>query len=110
MIAIAFIQYAEENAAAAEIAKAARAEFRKHVKARFDRGVELGELPDDTDTLTLARFVLSVIQGMSIQANDNATEDDLLRLVDLALAAWPGLRPDVKPGGNGTLAGNDLTP
>jgi hypothetical protein len=37
---------------------------------------------------TLARFFGAVIQGMSVQACDGATEEELTELADVALAAW----------------------
>ena len=37
---------------------------------------------------TLARFFGAVIQGMSVQARDGASEEELAALVDVALAAW----------------------
>jgi TetR/AcrR family transcriptional regulator, copper-responsive repressor len=37
---------------------------------------------------TLARFFGAVIQGMSVQACDGATEAELAALADVALAAW----------------------
>jgi hypothetical protein len=40
------------------------------------------------DPETLARFFGAVIQGMSVQACDGASEEELAALVDVALAAW----------------------
>jgi AcrR family transcriptional regulator len=37
---------------------------------------------------TLARFFGAVIQGMSVQAGDGASEEELAALADVALAAW----------------------
>jgi TetR/AcrR family transcriptional regulator, copper-responsive repressor len=37
---------------------------------------------------TLARFFGAVIQGMSVQARDGASEEELAALADVALAAW----------------------
>ncbi len=37
---------------------------------------------------TLARFFGAVIQGMSVQARDGASEEELVALADVALAAW----------------------
>jgi hypothetical protein len=37
---------------------------------------------------TLARFFGAVVQGMSVQAHDGATEEELAALADVALAAW----------------------
>lgn len=41
-----------------------------------------------TDPPTLARFFGAVIQGMSVQARDGATEEELTALADVAITAW----------------------
>jgi AcrR family transcriptional regulator len=41
-----------------------------------------------TEPRTLARFFGAIIQGMSVQARDGATEEELAALADVALAAW----------------------
>jgi hypothetical protein len=37
----------------------------------------------------LARYLAAVFQGMSVQATAGATKEELLRLTDIALRAWP---------------------
>lgn len=51
--------------------------------------VRAGLLPGDTDAAALAAFYAAVIQGMSTQARDGASEAELQRLADVALMAWP---------------------
>jgi AcrR family transcriptional regulator len=51
--------------------------------------VEAGLLPADTDAVALATFYAAVVQGMSTQARDGASEAELQRLADVALTAWP---------------------
>lgn len=58
------------------------------VRRRIDRGVTEGDLPATVDRDALARFVGAVVQGMSVQARDGATEADLNGIVDCAIAAW----------------------
>ncbi|MES2898102.1 MAG: TetR/AcrR family transcriptional regulator [Pseudomonadota bacterium] len=57
---------------------------------RIERDVSAGVLAPDSDPMTLARFVIGVIQGMSVLARDGLTRDDLLALTGPALQA---LRP-----------------
>ncbi len=64
--------------------------------AKLDRAEEQGELPAGTDTQALARFYSAILQGMSVQAVDGASAAVLHRTVDLALAAWPGKRPETQ--------------
>lgn len=56
---------------------------------RLVRAIDEGELPASTDALALAKFYAAVIQGMSIQARDGATTDELTQVAELAMAAWP---------------------
>ncbi|MGW2371277.1 MULTISPECIES: TetR/AcrR family transcriptional regulator [Kitasatospora] len=48
-----------------------------------------GELPPGADPEALAGYLATVIQGMSQQARDGATAEDLARVAELALRAWP---------------------
>ena len=57
--------------------------------ARIVKGVELKELPADTDADALAGLTMAVIQGMSTLARDGAPRDKLLRVAASALHAWP---------------------
>ncbi|MBY4610530.1 TetR/AcrR family transcriptional regulator [Rhizobium sp. 9T] len=90
MVSTAVLQHAEENASVARMTAALREAAIQTLKARFDRAVEDGELPTQTDTDTLARFYGAIIQGMSAQACDGACNTRLKRLIDIALTAWPG--------------------
>jgi AcrR family transcriptional regulator len=49
-----------------------------------------GLLPPNTDAKALGTFYATVIQGMSTQAVDGATREELELLADVALSAWPG--------------------
>ena len=48
-----------------------------------------GDLPEDADPAALARFVSTVLQGMSVQASGGATRKELRAIADMALRAWP---------------------
>ncbi|MFJ8471393.1 TetR/AcrR family transcriptional regulator [Kitasatospora sp. NPDC094011] len=48
-----------------------------------------GELPPEADPKALAGYFATVVQGMSQQARDGATAEDLARTAELALRAWP---------------------
>lgn len=98
MVSTAVLQHAEENGSVAQMTAALREASMQTLKTRFDRAVEEGELPAQTDTDTLARFYGAIIQGMSAQACDGACNARLKQLIDLALTAWPGKRQRVTPG------------
>ncbi|MGD0227365.1 MAG: hypothetical protein ABSF71_33995 [Terriglobia bacterium] len=46
-------------------------------------------MPKDADAAGLARFITAVGQGMTVQAINGASRNDLLRLADMALRASP---------------------
>ncbi|NBE51097.1 TetR/AcrR family transcriptional regulator [Streptomyces boluensis] len=58
-------------------------------ESRIRAGVAARELPADCDPGALARYTAAVFQGMSQQARDGATQEELERVADLAMAAWP---------------------
>lgn len=59
------------------------------VMARLRRGVKEGDLPPKTDVKSLARYFLTLQQGMSIQARDGATARELDLVATTAMLAWP---------------------
>ncbi len=52
-------------------------------------GVAAGELPAGTDAAALARHTGAVIQGMSQQARDGASREQLEALAEIAMTIWP---------------------
>lgn len=66
-----------------------RANFENNMRQRLERARSEGDLPADTDPAHLCRFLTTVIQGMSVQAANGASRDDLLMVADTALKAWP---------------------
>jgi AcrR family transcriptional regulator len=56
---------------------------------RLERYRREGDLPDDVDPETLARYITAVVQGLSLQASAGASRTELRNLVDLAVRAWP---------------------
>ena len=57
------------------------------IRDRFERALSEGDLPSDTDPATLARFVVTVNFGMSVQAASGASRAQLLEVVQTALQA-----------------------
>jgi len=56
---------------------------------RFDRAKAEGDLPAHVDTEGLMRVLIAMLQGISVQANQGASRDELDRLVESGLALWP---------------------
>ena len=80
------------SAAAAHVQAALAARRRRaeaNLKARIERGLAEGELPARTDCAALAKFYVTVIEGMSVQARDGATRKSLMATTAAAMRAWP---------------------
>lgn len=69
----------------------ARREGVSHLKRRLDRGVKDGDLPKKTDTGSVAAYISTVLQGMSVQALDGAKRQELERIARQNMAVWDGL-------------------
>jgi hypothetical protein len=67
-----------------------RSASEQKLRQRFERAKAEGDLASDVDAGALARFVVTVTQGMSVQAAGGASRADLLMVADMALKAWPG--------------------
>lgn len=88
------VQGALACSAEAEAIRRAAAEQRAAGQAllrrRFRRAVEEGDLPAGVDPADLARFVFALLHGMAVLAVSSAKRDELTRVVELAMRAWPG--------------------
>ncbi|WP_445166282.1 TetR/AcrR family transcriptional regulator [Mycolicibacterium sp. Dal123E01] len=56
---------------------------------RFQRAVDDGDLPRDADPQVLARYIVTVSNGIAVQAASGASRDDLRHVADAALRNWP---------------------
>lgn len=62
------------------------------IRERLARGIVDGDLDTSTDSLdAIARYYTTVVQGLSIQARDGATRDELETVIACAMAAWDAL-------------------
>ena len=59
------------------------------LRTRFQRAITEGDLPVNADVDALAHFVQTVNFGLTVQASTGATRKELLRVVAVALQAWP---------------------
>ncbi|MFJ1767483.1 TetR/AcrR family transcriptional regulator [Amycolatopsis sp. NPDC088138] len=66
-----------------------RDEGRAHLHDRFRRAVDEGDLPADADPALLARYVMTVANGIAVQAAGGAGRDELQQVADVALRNWP---------------------
>ncbi|MEV4185470.1 TetR/AcrR family transcriptional regulator [Streptosporangium canum] len=59
------------------------------VRERFQRAVDDGELPPETDPGLLARYVTTLAFGIAVQAASGVGRDELQGMADAALRNWP---------------------
>ncbi|MFI6339452.1 TetR/AcrR family transcriptional regulator [Streptomyces sp. NPDC050535] len=59
------------------------------LRDRFQRAVDEGDLPPDADSGLLARYLMTVANGIAVQAAGGATRDDVQQVADMALHSWP---------------------
>ena len=62
---------------------------RTHLRDRFQQAVDEGDLPPDTNAELLARYIMTVANGISVQAAGGATRDDLHQVAAMSLRTWP---------------------
>ncbi len=62
------------------------------VEQRLERGIVEGQVRADVDCAAWARYVGTVVQGMSVQARDGASAEALLMTADIAVQSLAVLR------------------
>ena len=62
------------------------------LRQRLNRAKIDGDLPPDANPASLARYIVTLIQGMSVQAAGGATRSELHRVIGIALESWPSSR------------------
>ncbi len=61
------------------------------IRARLERGVADGDVARHIDVEAVARYVNTVLEGLSIQARDGASLDSMMAIVNCAMGAWDAL-------------------
>ncbi|HSI45436.1 MAG: TetR/AcrR family transcriptional regulator [Methylophilus sp.] len=65
-----------------------RAAYENLLTKRFEQAKTDGDLPGDANPESLAKYLATMHQGMSVQATSGASREELLAIADLALCAW----------------------
>ncbi|MEU5702816.1 TetR/AcrR family transcriptional regulator [Streptomyces aurantiacus] len=60
-----------------------------HLHDRFRQAVDEGDLSPDVDPAALARYLMTIANGIAVQAAGGTTRDDLQYVADTALRNWP---------------------
>jgi hypothetical protein len=66
-----------------------REEGTAHLRDRFQRAVDEGDLPSGADPGLLARYLMTVANGIAVQAAGGTPREELQLVADLALRSWP---------------------
>lgn len=61
-----------------------------NIKNRFDQAIAQGDLPKDTDSWLLTKYVTTIHKGLSIQASNGTSAEELYGIVEITLQSWPG--------------------
>ena len=69
-----------------------RDQARAAVHQRLRRAKKEGDIPPHTDPAALARYVITVVNGMAVQGAGGASRNDLRRVAEIALESWPKSR------------------
>ena len=68
----------------------ARAESsRRAIIARMQQAIDAGEFRVATEAEAITRYLLAIMQGISVQAQSGASREELLQVADSALLSWP---------------------
>jgi AcrR family transcriptional regulator len=59
------------------------------VRRRFERAIAEGDLPATVEPAKLARYIITVVWGLSVQAAGGATRAQLSEVAELAMKSWP---------------------
>lgn len=68
---------------------ARRAADEAGLRRRLVRAKAEGDLPPDVVPADLARYIVTIIRGMAVQAAGGASRNELRRVVQMTLRAWP---------------------
>lgn len=91
LVVLSALHASEENEAVREVLITHRRQNVMELAQQLSRGVATGEIAATVDLEAVARFYVTIQQGMSIQARDGADRKTLEAIARSALAAWPGL-------------------
>ena len=68
---------------------ARRAAVEVALRRRLQRAKREGDLPKNADPAELAGYVMTVVRGMAVQSAGGAGRNQLRRVAQIALRAWP---------------------
>lgn len=91
LIVLAGTNYTPTSAPVKDLLSELRRRDREELEHRVERAIADGELPSRLDPVALARFVITLLHGLSVQARDGASSQQLDAVVDHAMRSWDHL-------------------
>jgi AcrR family transcriptional regulator len=68
---------------------ARRATGETRLRARLERAIREGEIAPELDPADYARYIMTVLEGMSVQAAGGASRADLHKVAEMTMRTWP---------------------
>ena len=59
------------------------------LRERFERAIAEGEISPELDPADYARYIMTVLEGLSVQAAGGASREDLRKVAEMTLRTWP---------------------
>jgi hypothetical protein len=89
LVVLAAINVSPDSKDVYDAVKALREEGRVYFRQRLQAGKEAGQLPPDTDIESIALTLNTLLEGMSIPAQDGISQADLKRVANQAVLLLP---------------------
>jgi AcrR family transcriptional regulator len=80
---------AEDSSPIGKILIASRLAGHAAIRERFERAQAAGDLPRTADPQALTQYIGAVVCGMAVLAASGATREELERVIELTMQAWP---------------------
>lgn len=90
MISLSMLFHAPDNAALADHVERLRRQWQERIASRLQRAIDAGELPTSPGADAWARYLVSLMQGMGIQARDGASREALMVVANLGFKTMFG--------------------
>jgi AcrR family transcriptional regulator len=80
---------ADDSSTVGKMVIASRVAGHAAIRERLERARAEGDLPADADPKALTHYLGTVVCGMAVLAASGATRDELERVIELTMRAWP---------------------
>ncbi len=91
MVVLSALHCSNENQKVQEQLSSKRRDTEVLIHERLLRGVQDGEISSKANLADIARFYVTILHGMSIQARDGACQDILMTIAKQGMLAWDSL-------------------